>query len=213
MRKKGVNLYIVFLIIFLTSCGSMQAPDDIQDDTPSDILLASVEPMVTVKNTVASLKTSVEPETIKSGEGVYLEVITPKGTNEVKVFFPDPNGNGQDKEVSLEPKEGETETWVMPVATLFADGRVSYGDEPTKEVKDGGRRIYTPFNWDEETFPITIKTDTMQREFDIQVNGKLLNKLVIRPIDPRKPFPSGVSPIWEQNEDLFDGIVNWWVEK
>lgn len=155
----------------------------------------------------SSFDVHISSHKILAGEGFELEVIAPLA-NMVSVSFPSPNEVNEWMTVDL--IQGDNANWILPVAFLYSDGRVVYEniqeENPLQgEGHRGGRKIYTPFFWQDQYFPVVVTVDDVSEQIDVEIEGYLLNHLIYRPVDPRNPFPFGVSPIWEDHSFLFGG--------
>lgn len=160
-----------------------------------------------VENTI--FRVDVGPETVKGGEGIDIRVKSLENSNHVYATFPNPEKKDKTLRVPLENDEG---IWVMPQSWLLADGRVVYGSKPNEsDVVEGERAIYTPFDWGKETVPIKIDDGNQEMWVEVNVEGNLKESIVVRPVDPRHPFPYGLSSAWEDYLGVFCEVTDWWV--
>lgn len=145
----------------------------------------------------------VFPEVVRAGEGFVLRVHEPLA-GLVSVSFPDPNGD-PGRWMSVDLIFDSQYGWMLPAAYLYPDGRVEYSFDYIEGTILGDRKIYTPFFWHEDTFPVVIHIDDEELTLDIPVEGHLLEQLVYRPVDVRHPFPFGISSLWKDHLSLFRG--------
>lgn len=193
---------VIVIAILLVGCKKEDLPEEIRDKIPFDELPSPIE------NSYFSVY--MGPDTIKAGEGIYIGVDQLRGRRNIYVTFPNPNDKNNTVRLRLE-RYKNTNVWIMPPSWLHADGRVTYGTKPNENnVVEGERAIYTPFDWDEET--IRIKVDDGKRDISFEANviGNLKESIIVRPVDPRAPFPNGTSSVWEEHLSIFTELTDWW---
>lgn len=201
MRHKSIVITIV-IVLLLVGCKKEDLPKEIRDEILFDELPEPIENR--------SFSVYVGPETVRSGEAIYIGVDLLRGRRNVYATIPDPNDKDNALRLQLERYKNSS-VWLMPPSWLYADGRVAYGSQPNaNDVVEGERAIYTPFDWDEDTVPIRVDNGNQYISFEVNVRGNLKENILIRPVDPRHPFPNGASPVWEEHLDIFPEIIEWW---
>ena len=205
MKRKSIIIAIV-LAILLAGCKKEDLPKEIRDKIPIDEIPPPIE------NEYFSVY--VWPDTIKRGEGIYIGVdYHGRRKNDVYVTFPDPSDKNNTIRLGLD-RYKRTSVWMMPSSWLYADGRVAYGAKPIADgAVEGDHAIYTPFDWDEDIIRIRIDDGSQDIWIEINVEGSLKDDIIVRPVDPRHPFPNGVSSIWKEHLNIFSEISDWWDDR
>lgn len=197
LKRVIVVLSVLLLILLVAGCKKhdWKYPKKIDFDEPIPIdELELPEGML-----------EIYPQHVLGGEGITIRLHAPEATH-VTVTHPDPIGSGEWLTVRMEKVD---DVWVLPEAILDDDGTVRYDGELDDAVR-GERKIYTPFLWPaEQPYPIfitaTLGGKTIEGYTTVKITGSLLDRLVYRPVDPRKPFAFGVTPVWEDHLQLLEG--------